>query len=86
MANNADLDEVPLHVAFHLSLRCLPKYPFRSLWLGIRNVNGSIVAKKSDHDNKVSTSKEVYIGFELVQIGSDKRFSSVELCLFQTTN
>ena len=86
MTINADLDEMPLHAAFHLSLRCLSKYPFRSLWLGIRSVNGSLVAKRSDHDNKVSTSKEVYIGFESVQLGSDKRFSSVELCLFQTTN
>ena len=31
-ANSADLDEMPLHAAFHLGLHCLPKYPFRGFW------------------------------------------------------
>ena len=29
LANSADLDEMPPHVAFHLGLHCLPKYSFR---------------------------------------------------------
>ena len=29
LANSADTDEMPHLAAFHLSLHCLPKYPFR---------------------------------------------------------
>ena len=29
-ANSEDPDEMPPHVAFHLGLQCLPKYPFWS--------------------------------------------------------
>ena len=29
LANSADLDEMPHYVTFHLSLHCLPMYPFR---------------------------------------------------------
>ena len=31
LANSADLDERHF-AAFHLGLRCLPKYPIRSFW------------------------------------------------------
>ena len=36
LANSADPDEMPHHAAFHLGLRCLPKYPFR----GFRSTKG----------------------------------------------
>ena len=29
LSNSADPDEMRHHAAFHLGLRCLPKYPFR---------------------------------------------------------
>ena len=29
LANSADPDEMQHYAAFHLGLRCLPKYPFR---------------------------------------------------------
>ena len=31
-ANSKDLDELLHHAAFHLGLRCLPKYLFRGFW------------------------------------------------------
>ena len=36
LANNEDPDETPYHVAFHLGLHCLLKYPFR----GFQNTKG----------------------------------------------
>ena len=32
LANSADPDEMPHHVAFHLGLHYLSKYPFRGFW------------------------------------------------------
>ena len=32
LANNADPDEMPHYVAFHLGLHCLSKYRLRGFW------------------------------------------------------
>ena len=37
--NNAEPDEIPPYVAFHLGLHCLPKY----LFTGIQDSKGSIL-------------------------------------------
>ena len=31
-ANSADPDDMPHYAAYHLCLRCFPKYPFRGFW------------------------------------------------------
>ena len=31
LENSEDPDEMPSYMAFHLSLHCLPKYPFNDL-------------------------------------------------------
>ena len=36
LTNSADPEEMPHDAAYHPSLRCLPKYPFR----GFRSTNG----------------------------------------------
>ena len=36
LANSSDLAEMPYYVAFHLGIRCLPKY----LYAGIQNEKG----------------------------------------------
>ena len=32
LTNSVDPDEIPHHVAYHLALHCLTKYPFRGFW------------------------------------------------------
>ena len=49
LANNADPDEMQHHAAFHLGLRCLPKYLFR----------GTCIKYTKDTRAKMSVSRKI---------------------------